>query len=229
MNYFTFDGVSSETYNAYIAESNMFDASAEDVESITIPGRNGAYHIPKNRFNVFDASVVIYFPSDMQTNVDDLRNFLLSRKKSCTYSENLRPNEFRLARFKSAFILASSSKESASMTLNFECQPERYLLSGQSTTQFTANGTITNPTLFDAKPLIRIYGTGTLTVGDYTVTVNTVDSYVDIDFNTLNAYKGDVNCNGNVSFGELVLVPGANAITLSGITKAIITPRWFTL
>lgn len=225
-NYFTFDGVSSETYSTYIATSNMFDAPAEDVESIVIPGRNGAYHFSNNRFEAFTATLNVYV-KDI-THLDDLRNFLMSRKKPCVYMESLRGNEYRMARFKSAFVVGTSDRKGATLQLTFECQPERFLLSGETTVQFTSNGTITNPTFFDAKPLIRVYGEGSFMINSYSVTVSDVYGYTDIDFSTLNAYYDTENLNSHASFGELVLAPGENTIVLNGVDKIIITPRWNT-
>lgn len=59
-------------------------------------------------------------------------------------------------------------------------------------------GTITNPTLFTSNPLIRVHGTGALTVGDRTVEITKVSSYVFIDCDLEECYKGATNCNGKV-------------------------------
>ena len=93
----------------------------------------------------------------------------------------------------------------------------------------TEEGTITNPTLFTSKPLIRVYGTGTLTVGDRTVEITKVSSYVFIDCDLEECYKGTVNCNGNVKVTDFpVLPPGDTGIGFTeGITKVLITPRGF--
>lgn len=230
-NYLIFNGVNYSTqFNCFIARSNMFDSASEDVTVVSIPGRNGDYHISNNRYNTFKAEVTVYIPNDMQNYIDNMRATLMSTKTLCRYEEALRPNEFRLARFMDAFEVEASDRQGMYMKLVFECRPERFLKSGETVVSKTASGYIDNSTLFNAKPLIRIYGKGTLTIGSYTVKVNSVSSYVDIDFDSLQAYKGTTNCNGNVEFGELVLVPGRNTITLgSGITKIEVTPRWYTL
>jgi phage-related protein len=96
----------------------------------------------------------------------------------------------------------------------------------------TASGTINNPTLFDAQPLIRVYGTGSITVNGVTITISEADGYTDIDCELMECYKGNVLKNYAVSLDSTdfpVLSAGDNAISMSGVTSAIITPRWWTI
>lgn len=93
--------------------------------------------------------------------------------------------------------------------------------------------TIENPTLFDAKPLLRVYGAGTVGIGDYTFTISEADEYTDIDCEMMDCFKGAANKNPYVTFSNYefpVLVPGVNKITMgAGITKIEITPRWYSV
>lgn len=91
---------------------------------------------------------------------------------------------------------------------------------------------ITNPTLFDAKPLLRVYGTGTLGIASSTITISSADVYTDIDCELMDCYKGSANKNAYVSFSSNdfpVLKPGSTGFTFSGITQVDITPRWFSV
>ena len=59
-------------------------------------------------------------------------------------------------------------------TIEFNCKPQRFLNIGDTAqTISTSGGTITNPTAFNAKPLITVYGSGaaTLQVGEYVCTL----------------------------------------------------------
>lgn len=228
-NYFTFDGVDSRTYNTYIATSNMFDAPEENVETINIPYKNTPVHITQGTFKPFSGKAVCYIPGNMQNNIDDLRNFLKSRFASCRYTEALRPGEYRMARYKEAFEVDKSDRQTAVFALTFECSPQRYLISGDTPIIISSN-TIINNTHMPSSPLIRAYGTGTLTIGGYTITINSVDQYVDIDSETMQCFKGDVNCGSNVELTEYpLLVSGENAVTLDGLSRVEITPRWWKL
>jgi phage-related protein len=49
--------------------------------------------------------------------------------------------------------------------------------------------TIINPTMYDALPLIRVYGSGTLTIGrEKIVIASNSNDYVDIDSDIMDCY-----------------------------------------
>lgn len=90
---------------------------------------------------------------------------------------------------------------------------------------------IYNPTLFDALPLIRVYGAGTVDIGGVEVTVASSNyEYIDIDCDIMDCFHGTDNCNSLVSFSgnDFPTLPsGVTAISLDGVTKVEITPRWW--
>ena len=103
---------------------------------------------------------------------------------------------------------------------------------GNSTVVVQSPWTLANPTLWPSKPLIRVYGTGSFTINDVTVTVSSNTGYTDIDCEMMDCYYGGESRNQYVSFSGNdfpELQPGKNYITLSGITKLEITPRWWEL
>lgn len=103
--------------------------------------------------------------------------------------------------------------------------------SGEDSIDFTGSGILYNRTEFEAKPLLRVFGSGagSVGIGSQTITISSISEYVDIDCEIMDAYKGAVNCNGNVSFtDDIVLKPGNNNIAKSGnISKVTIIPRWW--
>lgn len=91
-----------------------------------------------------------------------------------------------------------------------------------------------NPSLFNSKPLIRVYGVGTFRVNDITVTIASHDKpYIDIDCELQECFYEGENMNEYVSFSGNdfpELQPGDNYMLLaSGITKLEVTPRWWIL
>ena len=92
---------------------------------------------------------------------------------------------------------------------------------------------IKNPTLFTSKPLIRVTGSGTVSIGDNTITIASGYTYVDIDSEIQDCYCGTQNANSLVTFSNRKfpeLQPGVNGISLgTGVTSVQITPRWFRL
>ena len=88
-----------------------------------------------------------------------------------------------------------------------------------------------NPTMYTALPLIKAYGTGTLTISGISVTVTTASEYTDIDSEIEEAYKGSTSCNMNIilSNGEFPkFQPGINTVSFTGFSRLEITPRWWT-
>lgn len=229
-NYFVLDGKSSTDFNTYIAKSHAFDGVAPDIESITVPGRDGELTYSNKRYSVFEDEIEAYIPRKMMDTIDGLRAWLSSKTGYVRYEESIHPDEYRLARFSGAFEVSESDHKGAALTLPFTFQPQRWLKTGENTIEFTANGSLFNPTLFAAKPLIRAYGTGSMTVNGYTVTVNSASGYTDIDCEIMDCYKGSTNCNGNVTLNNFpVLSPGNNTITFTGFTRIEIKPRWYTI
>ena len=104
--------------------------------------------------------------------------------------------------------------------------------SGEQSFEITGASSIYNPYAETAKPLIRAYGTGTFSIGGVSVQITAADTYTDIDCDLEEAYKDTLATNKNpyvkaTTYPELK--PGTNAVALSGITKLVITPRWWIL
>ena len=97
--------------------------------------------------------------------------------------------------------------------------------------QVSASNTLENPTPFRSKPLIRLYGEGTLDIDGITITVSDCDEYVDIDCEMMDCYEGDTNRNNDVAFSTYdfpELKPGDNTFSTDGdVTALMIKPRWW--
>lgn len=232
-NEMTFNGVDFGTqYHAYIATSNFLDGASKDIESIKVLGRSGNLQIDNHRFNNITLKVTLYITENMQTNMNALRNYLASCVGYKTYTETLTPGEYRMASFKQAFAPEVYDTVGGTVELEFDCMPQRWLTAGQAFTTFTADGTITNNTLFNAKPLLRVYGSGQFGIGAETLTLSQAgQAYIDIDCESMNAYEGSTNMNQYLTVTDFpVLAPGSNGVTLgAGITKIEIMPRWYNI
>ena len=53
-NCFEFDGVNSFAYGVFVTGKSVYDAPSRDVESVSVPGRNGDILIDKGRFKNID-------------------------------------------------------------------------------------------------------------------------------------------------------------------------------
>lgn len=232
ISHFTFNGISSYNYGLYVNSISAFDTAQLDTESISIPGRNGDLILSNNRYTNVKASYEVGVTSNFKDRSRDLASWLLQDGAYHRLTDSYYPLYYRMARYGGSLTYeVKCLYERGKSILTFDCRPERFLVSGETSTSYTGTRTVTNPTKFPAKPIIRIYATGTLVVNGYTITVNSIDGYVDIDCEQMNAYKGSTNCNGNVTVDEFpVLNSGNNTITApSSSFQYDITPRWWTL
>ena len=170
---FTFDGVNSLDYNIGITGSAVYNAPTRDVEMISIPGRDGEYALDHGKFNnievTYPAGAFDTTQPNFATKMSDLRNQLASRVGYKRLEDEYNPDEYRMAIYKSGLEVSPVQYSRAGQfDIIFDCKPQRFLKSGESAVSKANNSTITNPTLFDAHPLISFNasGDGTITIGD---------------------------------------------------------------
>lgn len=233
MRYFTFGSVDSRNFDAWVFEDNTHGTPKRAITLQDIPGRNGSLLIDQKRYANIDHEFECIIFEDFDNNLRGLLGGLLSQPGYSRFEDSEHPDEFYLAVYKDDIKVTSRDGAVGKFKLSFNRKPQRFLKTGEASTTLTATGSIENPTAFNSKPLLRVYGTGTLTIGDDTITISQAATYTDIDCDMMEAYKGTTSKNEYVSVSSLdfpVLRPGVNGITLgTGITKVIITPRWWRL
>ena len=233
-NYFTLGGTDSRTFGVYISGQGTFNAPTRESDMLSIPGRNGDLIGFGSRLANAELTYPAFIYANFRENLANFRAFLMSDTGYRRLVDTYNPGEYRLAAYSGGLEVEPTIKNDAgAFDIVFNVKPQRFLLSGEEAQTLTASGTIDNPTLFNSKPLLRVYGAGTLGINSDTIVISTADVYTDIDCETMYAYKGSVSKNQYVSVSGLdfpVLRPGANNITLgSGITSIEITPRWWTV
>lgn len=251
-NYLIIDGKSSLDFGLVISGRGVQNSPEKRYEELDIPGRNGKLLLNSDRFfNNVQVSYESFMYEDSpgchskwdhdqafrQKALSDrlcaFRSFLGSRDGYFRLEDTYHPDEFRLAYYSEAFNPEmSQSLNVAQFTLNFTCKPQRFLKTGEEQITVTENSTIINPTLFDAKPMIRAYGTGSFSINGVSLKITSSDVYTDIDCDLMECYKDSANCNENVVLqnGAFPSLPaGDDVIKLAGITKLEIIPRWWVL
>ena len=233
MDYFTIGGVSSSSFNAYIYDLNVFDSPSRSVDTYDVPGRNGTLTVAgSEKFDNRELWYDMYIPKSMISNVRGLTNYLHSLKGYQRLEDTIEPDVYKKAMYVEALQLSLKTSKEAVFRVTFDCQPEKWLKSGEQKTVLAKNGSINNPTVQTAKPLIRIFGKGTVQIGSQTIEIlKAPTEYIDIDCDIQDCFEGTANRNSYVSLTDFpALGPGSNGITLgTGITKVEITPRWWTL
>lgn len=240
--FMTIDGKSSKDFCMYISGGGTYLSPEKIYEEVDIPGKNGTIFLYTDSFKNVDVEYNAFIAKvDGQRTVDvnfrNLRSFLLSRDGYFRIEDTYHPDEYRIGTYNQAIEPSMmDSLEAALFTLTFSCKPQRFLKKhDQIPVDITTSGTIfNNETYFNAKPLIRAYGTGWFQIGSTKVTINSANSYTDIDCELQEAYKDTlaINCNGNITLINAqfpYLAPGDNTITFSGLTKLEMYPRMFML
>ena len=236
INTFSFNGKDSwDDFGIYIGGQNTYNAPQRVVTKTSIPGRNGDLIRDEGRFQNVQVPYNIVVMNEFRDKTDDIKAWLLSPTGYCRLEDTYHPDTYRMARVSGGLDFSTSAYNlTGKAQVIFDCKPQRFLTSGETAESFTANGTITNPTEFPSRPLIRIYGSGTCsaTIGSQTVSVTSVNGYVDIDCETMSAYKDATNMNANttLSNGFPELKSGNTGVQLGGSTTKIdITGRWWTI
>lgn len=230
LNSFTFNGQSTSDFGLLVTGLQTFGAPQRRVNQVQIRGRNGDLLIEDGSYENYIATYTVAIIDDFKANARDIVAWLLGSRGYHRLSDTYNPESYRIATYYNAidFDVTALFRE-GSADISFICKPQRFLTSGDNTVTLTADGTITNPTVFPSRPLLRVYGNGTLTVGDYSLTIANATTYTDIDCETMQCFTGTTNMNNNVTVDEFPVLEGTTNITLSGITKVEITPRWWQL
>lgn len=202
----SFDGTSSRNYGVYITGEAVYNAPERDVEMITIPGRNGTFAMDKGRFeNItvsYPASIAASTEADYRQALSDFRNFLCSKKGYVRLSDDYNPDEYRMAVYKSGLEVTTAQLRAGEFDIVFECKPQRFLTSGETAATVANNGTLTNPTAFDASPTLQVTGYGNIKANGYgielinatvgAVTLADPTKYSPVTFSTALLASGDV-------------------------------------
>lgn len=219
-NNLNFAGVNSIDYGIYITGEAVYNVPERSVEFVSIAGRDGDLILDNGHFE----NIEVTYPAGCfgvdQTSFADkvraFRNAIASKKGYQRLTDSYNPNEYRLATFVNGVeVDPTSYGRAGEFELVFNCQPFRYLMSGESEIEVTSGSKIANPTPFESKPLLEVEGYGTLNVGDYEIELeNVVVGNVEL----LPSSRSGVN-TGTLDFTNAAsLVDNGDTITLEGFT-----------
>lgn len=235
-NYFTIGGNDSRDYGVYISGEGVFNAPNREIAFISVPGRDGDIIGMETRLmNGVLTYKNAFIYADFSNQIAAFRAMLMETNGYRRLIDTYNPNIYRMAAYAGGMDVAPTKKLDAGMfDITFNVKPQRYLISGDTVSVFTASGNINNPTLFPSKPLIRVYGNGVLGVGAFSVTIiNNAGNYIDIDSESGIASRDAENMNSSITlsgFDFPTLESGDNGISLgTGITRVEITPRWWSV
>lgn len=235
-NYFFFNGARSIDKGLTIEYCPSVGTGQRVVEKISVPGRSGDLVIDTGAYGNYVQPYEIWFKDGLRGTTRaarDIAQWLLSGVGYMRLEDTYDPEIFRLAMFTGPFDVENWMLIAGRATLEFDCQPQRWLKTGQLPVAVQSGQSLIN-TWQPAKPLIQVTGTGdgTLVVGGSTISISDMTGAITLDSETEDAYSGTENLNNNVQVngGYPILQNGETAVSFSGgITAVQITPRWWSL
>lgn len=158
--YFVFDGESSADFGFFASGENAYNSPEKDYEVYEVPGRNGDVMIDNNRFKNVTVKYPCYYEKtggNLTKDISDFRNMLLSKSGYKRLYDTHNPDEYRLAVCRNVIETDPTEYDLlGAVEIEFDCKPQRYLVSGETPVPITSGQKLMNQTFFDANPLIII-------------------------------------------------------------------------
>jgi phage-related protein len=213
-NSLTFGEVNSADYGIYITGEGVYNAPKRAVDMVDVPGRNGAIAIDQGRWD----NVTVEYPAgtfgmteaEFRTAVSDFRNAIVSQIGYQRLTDTYHPDEYRMALYVEGLEVEPAPRQQAGeFTLKFNCKPQRWLANGETAIVVASGDTLTNPTPYDAGPLLAVEGYGTIGFNGYDIeladgaigTVTLADSGT---ISTITIPPRILNAGDVLSFGSTV-------------------------
>lgn len=226
-----FNGTSSESLIIGITEFPRMIFPEKAIEAYSVPGRNGDVIMDtlaaKTPVREYDICAGQGGGRNAVPHFDAIADWLLGSSGYCRLEDTFDPAHYRMAYFKGPLDVENQLAMFGVCTLQFVCDPRRFLLSGEQPITLDAAGMIFNPTPYTAKPIIMIHGSGagTLSAGGKTLSMTITDGMV-IDSEKERAYIGASNLNNTISGSFPVLLSGENFISFGGgVTSIEVIPN----
>lgn len=235
--YLIFKNAKSTDLGVYITKKTSYNSASRDVTFKSVPGRNGDLIIDNGRFEnlvvTYDVKLIDNKYFDFSKIVRDIKNWLLAECGYFKLSDSYDPNYYRLASYNDGLNIEQNFITLGSSKFNFNCKPFKYSFEGDRIITFYEPGILYNAEIFESKPHLKIFANGdvTLSVNNESFNFTAIDEYIEVDSETMNAYKGIESQNSKMTSLEFPkFLPGENNISWVGNVKKLeIVPRWCTL
>ncbi|GLC32924.1 distal tail protein Dit [Clostridium omnivorum] len=220
--FFIFNGIDSSDYLIVKKLPSIFKAE-KNIKKIEIEGRDG--------FLTEDFGTYKSIPKSVECTIKDTIDidFLcswLDGSGEVVFSNE--PNK----KYKATIINQIEFKKIFttfhSFIIQFDCQPHKYAFDN-NLISLASPGTIYNPYTANSKPILKVYGNGsiTLNINSNNIYLTNVIDYVIIDSELVDCYRDTVLKNNDMDGEFPEFLPGSNAVSWTGtVTKVEITPNW---
>lgn len=233
-----YGGVDSGDFGIYVVDVNDSDMPLRDYSVFSIPGKTRDLHYDNVRYNNIDRiyKCIVFSLGGRKASeiVTDYISRIMPIKGYQRIEDSIHQEYYKMGEYRGGTVPnLSSSKDGAEFELAFDCDPRKYLRTGEEEVSLSAGTTaLFNPGSEESRPLLRISGSGTIQFGGVTMIIAAHTGVMVIDCELGDAYSetGHTNYNEYVTLngeGEFpVLAPGSNNVVVSGLSLCMMTPRW---
>ncbi len=225
---------SSLEFSLLISEKGSYKGASRDISYTSVPGRSGDLITDNGRYKNIDIPYKFSLLNDSELSFAEIthkiKGWLLSEAGYFRLWDSYDSKYFRLASYSDEVNIEQELRDTGTLSLSFNCKPQKYSFDGQNAVIFTTAGSLYNAEYFPSKPYIKIVGSGTvtLTINNNSFTFSDINEYIEIDSEIMNAYKGIIAQNNKMTgSGFPTFEPGNNTIAWTGeIERLEIVPRW---
>lgn len=221
------------TQHVFVEKAPKIVHAQRDERVYIIPGRNGSYKEQLDTYrNYIQEYDVIGGGSILNAAQEAYQALMIDLTRDNGYQilwDNFEPNVYRLATFVGPMNADDILTKNGRCKLQFDCMPERYLISGWSFTSISNNSQLTNPTTMYAKPIIRGTGSGYISIAGKKMTITGYSGQWVIDCTMPGVYsRNETEALDSYATGVFPeIAPGSNTVTISGFTNVSIQPRYW--
>lgn len=233
MGSFTFNGVSSTTHGLRVTSDYVINSTGNDVETVSVPGRDGDLLISKNRLK----SVTIELPCTVLSSrkltdaESDISNWLnVDGYKDLTLSWD--PDFIYRSAFIETFEIASLMRQFGKVKLNFLTYPVKFYKQGRTTQTLSNGATVNGLGNVKANPVITLVGSGdcTLTINGRKTKLRAVKNTITLDMQARQVFSGNLPAWDKVVRAPQYQMPyldaGRNLISWDGDFTVKMAPYW---
>ena len=135
-NTFTFGGISTTDYGLVVEGSGDYSAPKRAVDSVEIPGRNGAFQLDKGYYENINVEYKVVAKgatqADFRDSIDAFRNAIVSQIGYQRLEDTYHPGEYRMAMYAGGLEEDPQFHgNGAVFKISFDCKPQRWLTSGE--------------------------------------------------------------------------------------------------
>lgn len=257
MGVITWNGVASNTIGVIVEKFPNYNGAARKYETVSVPGRNGSLLFDLGGYENFIQEYEIAVIGTGPTVARDVRNWLCGVVGYATLEDSYDSGYFRNAYFLGPLNIENVLNKAGRATIQFMCQPERYLKSANNYSiackvADTPNLTYSNPYNTVAKPIIRLekvgssdgsgvltwtFGTGgsdheNILVNSWNANYLYIDCQIMDVYNSVNVVQAGALDLGPHGFPYIPAGMSGWSITFdstSNITEILVKPRWWTI